>query len=374
MEYVAADLAEQLSKLGHNVILITTSLKPKQKEQILLKKNGYSIISIPYTKSMVYSKSWWKLVVPTFERLNEEVGFDIVFSISAAANSLVKNKKSYNIPFVFQAHGTSLGEIKTKLKLSFMKRISIIKNIKGFISDSLVIPNYDLVITIGEKVYNDYLSSKLKLNKNILLINNAINTKKFQYNDKDRNDIRKELNIPLGSDVYISTSRLHLEKGVKESIDIFKRICEKYNDSYFLIIGDGPEKQKLKAYINELKLEEKVLLIGEVKRDQLNKYYSSANYMLFATLRQEGLPLSLLEALSSSIICFVSELIYFDERLPFKKIRPRDSIYSSKEVIKYLQENNQKRDLEKAKDIISTEFSMERWADRYLEAFKSLKF
>jgi glycosyltransferase involved in cell wall biosynthesis len=371
MEYVAHELAEELGQLGNKVTLMTTALKKGQKECVILKKNGYDIISIPNTKPMSYSKSWWKYSVIYFEELNKKNPVDLVFSVSAAANALVLFKEKYRIPFVFQAHGTSIGEIKSKLRLNLKKKLSSIKNVYAYFKDLYYIPKYDLVITIGEKVYNDYLNSKIPLNKNVVLINNAVNLNLFHPSDQLRLEGRKQLGIPKDAHVFISTSRLHAEKGIKESINIFYEVQKDLN-AYYLIIGEGPEKGNLQQQIEKLGLNKKVLLIGEVERKQLVKFYNVADYMLFSTLRQEGLPLTILEALATKVVCFVSNNIKINKNLPIVSINPSDISSSAQIIKKYILSEEIHSLKDNGFNIIQQEFSMTEWGNKYFNTLLNL--
>lgn len=72
-----------------------------------------------------------------------------------------------------------------------------------------------------------------------------------------------------------------------------------------LIIGDGPEKQRLTLYVNKRNLENKISFIPFTTN--VNKYLSKADIFVLPSL-SEGMSMSLLEAMSFGNACVVSDI------------------------------------------------------------------
>ncbi|MEI2369163.1 hypothetical protein, partial [Niallia circulans] len=81
MEHVAHDLAKELSVLGNNVTMITTSMGENQLKVVELENLGYNFVSLPNMKPMAYSKSWWINVKKYFVELNATYKVDLILSI-----------------------------------------------------------------------------------------------------------------------------------------------------------------------------------------------------------------------------------------------------------------------------------------------------
>ena len=63
------------------------------------------------------------------------------------------------------------------------------------------------------------------------------------------------------------------------------------------IAGEGPERRNLEELIRELKLKEKVTLLGHVPREKMDSLYDRPNVVVL-TSRSEGIPLVLMEAMA----------------------------------------------------------------------------
>ncbi|KKL49483.1 hypothetical protein LCGC14_2315050, partial [marine sediment metagenome] len=75
----------------------------------------------------------------------------------------------------------------------------------------------------------------------------------------------------------------------------------KYNYNFQLIIaGDGPEKENLIKLTKKLKITKKVIFLGFISHDKLNSLYNIGDVYVL-TSEQEGLSLSLLEALATTV-------------------------------------------------------------------------
>lgn len=110
----------------------------------------------------------------------------------------------------------------------------------------------------------------------------------------------KEITYDDGSKIIISAGRLSKDKGFDILIDVAKDVLEKKPDWKWLIAGEGEERELIEKKIKEYKLENKVILCGNVSN--INDYYKkSALYVL--TSRYEGFGLVLIEAKAYGLPC-----------------------------------------------------------------------
>ena len=106
-----------------------------------------------------------------------------------------------------------------------------------------------------------------------------------------------------GKPIYINVSRLVKLKGHYELILAFAKFFKSNPNSKLLILGDGPEKERLKELILRKDLSKSVLLLGQV----LNPYpYYNISDFYICSSHYEGFGLTLLEAMSCG--CIVASL------------------------------------------------------------------
>lgn len=143
-------------------------------------------------------------------------------------------------------------------------------------------------------------------NKKFTIIDNAIETEKFEYNETKREDIRKKLKIDNNELVIGHVGRFQEQKNHTFLIDIFNEIHRKRDNSKLLLIGDGELRSNIEAKIKEMNLENNVILLGIVNNTA--DYYQVMDVFLLPSLF-EGLPIVSIEAQSSRLLCVMSESI-----------------------------------------------------------------
>jgi glycosyltransferase involved in cell wall biosynthesis len=102
---------------------------------------------------------------------------------------------------------------------------------------------------------------------------------------------KNKIKIPT----ILFVGRLVKEKGIFDLIEALK-IVKKKNIFNLLIVGDGPDKQKLKMEIDESGLNIQVVLAGYLSGNELKEAYRSASIFVLPSWR-EGFPLVLVEAM-----------------------------------------------------------------------------
>jgi glycosyltransferase involved in cell wall biosynthesis len=137
------------------------------------------------------------------------------------------------------------------------------------------------------------------------IINNAIDSKHYQYNQDKAIAIKKNLGI---SDkfVLIHVGRFNTVKNHTFLIDIFEEVVKRNPDSMLLLVGDGDLKEDIQDKITNRKLNDRVKLLG--LRNDIPDLLQAADLFVMPSLH-EGLPVSLIEAQSSGLPCIVSDTI-----------------------------------------------------------------
>ena len=157
---------------------------------------------------------------------------------------------------------------------------------------------------------------------------NAIDTKKYQFDDNKRKKIRKKLDLE-DKLVITNIGRLHFQKNQEFVIKIFNEILKENKESILLLIGDGPDRKKLTDLVKIFKIEKKVKFLG-IRKD-VNDVMQAADVLLFPSLF-EGLPLVMIEAQAADLLIYASKN-KIDEKVIINK--DRVNLISLEESDKY---------------------------------------
>lgn len=141
---------------------------------------------------------------------------------------------------------------------------------------------------------------------NVQIINNGIDTNKFTYSVRDRNLIRKKLNISSNDLVLGNVGRFSEQKNQSFLIDIFSEVKRMMPDSRLILVGDGPLLDKVKQKARKFDLVSKINFVG--KQSNIPAYLSAMDVFVMPSL-YEGLPISAVEAQSEGLKVFLANTI-----------------------------------------------------------------
>ena len=124
-----------------------------------------------------------------------------------------------------------------------------------------------------------------KIHSNLVL-NNAVDLEKFeQYKLDSSRDFRKEYNIPDDAILISFVGRLTVEKGVRELVNVMKRVNEQRHDVYCLLAGGGYLKEPLEPiksdntfFVGQIPTQEIVSLLCQSDIFCLPSYISFPHY------------------------------------------------------------------------------------------------
>lgn len=141
--------------------------------------------------------------------------------------------------------------------------------------------------------------------KPVTIIHNAISSELYSFNVNKRREIRKNLGI---EDYFVvgHVGRLCPPKNQFYLLDIFSELNKINSKIILLMIGDGPDESALIKYAGELGIREKVLFLG--LRNDVSDLLQAMDIFLLPS-RYEGLPVTLIEAQVSGLLCYISDAI-----------------------------------------------------------------
>ena len=148
----------------------------------------------------------------------------------------------------------------------------------------------------------DFFYTKSSLRNSCLVLHNGIFLEKFKYNEKARSDTRGMLGIDSSEIILLgAVGRLTRVKNYSFLIELMSLLPQNY---YCVIVGEGEDEDLLKGQIRELKLEDRVKLLG--KRNDIPDLLCAMDLFVMPSL-YEGLPFSIIEAQASGLRCLVSD-------------------------------------------------------------------
>lgn len=138
------------------------------------------------------------------------------------------------------------------------------------------------------------------------VVNNGIDTDKFQFSESGREKIRNEFGIGQNTFVLGNVAAFLPVKNQSFIVDVFYRILEAVSDAVLILSGDGMMRSNVENRIRQLGLGNKVILTGN--RSDIPDILSAIDVFLMPS-KYEGFPNAVLEAQTNGLKCFLSDVI-----------------------------------------------------------------
>ena len=291
-------------------------------------------------------------------------------------------------PDIIHTHGyksTILGFFLAKLF-----KIHVIRTFHGWLpinnfkskfyalTSLIVLKYFDRVIAVSDQIRQglekkNIPSNKLLLLRNVPTINNG---SRVEYN---KNELRDEIGIPHHSKLIGFIGRLEPIKGCSQLISSIPYIIDCHSNFYFIIVGDGSQREVLAQKVIDLQLEGRVYFYGY--HSNVTKVFRSLDLFVLPSLN-EGIPLALLESMSNGVLAIatnvggVPEVI--EDRINGILVPPNNPRALSKAILhSFKNEEEKNRMIYQAQNTVKIKFNVEKWIktteDIYNELLTSRK-
>ena len=141
--------------------------------------------------------------------------------------------------------------------------------------------------------------------KNVEIINNAIDVEKFQFNEHYRKTLREELGLE-NKFIIGHIGRFMYQKNHEYLIQVFNNIVQKIPSAHLVLVGDGPLRENILQKIENLGLSTRVTYLG--LRKDVHKLYSLFDIFYFPSW-YEGLGLVAIESQAAKLPILMSNFV-----------------------------------------------------------------
>ena len=263
--------AERLVKRGHRILLV---LEPRSPIMAMAKERGLPV------EPFVMRQWRLPLSILAFRRLLTRERPDIVHVNSSRDSwiAALASRLSHPRPKVIRTRHISAPLNKNATTNLLYRRL------------------FDMVIvTGGERNRQDLIHRDGLRPERVAAFPIGLDVEQFSPS-QPRHDLRAELGIPAGHLLVGMISYLRDYKGHRYLVDAVPQVLAQHQAVTFLIVGEGPEAQNIRAQIERLGLTASVRMLGF--RDDLLDVFRSLNLFVIPTVEGDTIPQVLMQALA----------------------------------------------------------------------------
>lgn len=224
-------------------------------------------------------------------------------------------------------------------------------------------------------------SAKMKLEmvrygvtRPVYVIPNFIQFAKFDH--VKRGFLRSTYKISDSTDILLSVGRLGREKNFDFIVDMFHKLVNTRPNLHLVLVGYGPEEQRLRQKLKTFRITDKVTITGLINRDDVPRIYADSDIFVFAST-SETQGIIVLEAAASGLpVVIVKDPAYagmVENEKSGYELPLSDTQFIEK--ITYLLDHPEKRkDMgQYGKQLVRKEFDEEVLANRLLTVYKKMQ-
>ena len=354
-------LEEQLTGMGHNVYIFTVD-----HTNAVYKENVYRMHSLKWPWERQH-----RMGIPTdykdVVKYVKEWKIDIIHTHTSIVLGYVGNiiADLHNIPNVTTYHTMMVEYMHYVPFIEPLLKVYIKGENKRFCNKNRAVIAPSIKI---KKLLLDY-----GVTVPVEVVPNGVDLAPFkhEYPAAEIEDFRSEYGIGRDDKLIIFVGRLGEEKSIDKLLENFSKTVEKVETAHFMLVGDGPNKEKLKDYARTLGVGDRVHFTGYLKWPlEISLAYHSSDMFIIAS-HTETFGLVTLEAIASGL-----PVVAYDDASIYGMVidgengylcPTKDSLYPK--MIEVLQDDGRRKIMTGKSVKISENFSAEENAKKTLDLY-----
>jgi glycosyltransferase involved in cell wall biosynthesis len=295
VEVYVHTVARTAVELGHEVVVIATA---HPRGTGIETRDGYRTEYLAETPPGVYSAAFWRASAAAVRR---HAGYDVLYSTNLAGYGAAR--AGVPGPHVAWCTGRALSHLSSE----WHDRAGV-GAVAGYVKAALALGYYAWIERrlhgcVDGLVVEDVvtLAAMRRAGYPVRLVHSGVDTAHFKPDAVRRRESRASLAIPLDADVLVMAATINRQKGIALGVDVFSELAAARPRLHLVVVGDGPERRRLEAVARGGRGAARVRFVGAVPDWDVARYYAAGDLLLYPTLRAEGMPRAIVEAMSSGL-------------------------------------------------------------------------
>jgi len=366
-EMVMANLAEELTRQGHQVQLLTAQWHPDWPKQI--SHRGIPVIRLPNPSVRGWGTVRYMMSLGRWLRAQQSQ-LDAVYVSMLKHSAVVSTSRlqGSKVPVILRAEGSGeTGDCAFHESANFGHRIRrTCQQADGFVAPS-------------QQIFDEMASTGFSRDK-IRFIPNGVRVGP-KRSATQRREARAALaaanpilTLAESAPLVVFTGRLHPGKGLTKLVRAWPYVLQRFPMARLWLIGEGPQEGELASLVGAMGLQSRIILPGAF--DTVEDVLAAADAFVLPSLH-EGMSIALLEAMAAALPCVVSDipgnriLIDHDDT---GIVFPVDDVAAlAGSLIRVIENQQLAADLGgAARSRVIEHFSLERTAADHVDYFRSL--
>lgn len=140
----------------------------------------------------------------------------------------------------------------------------------------------------------------------VKILHNGVDLDIFRYDEKDRDQIRRELDVDLETKLVGHVGRFDPQKNHSFLMEIFQKIHQMEPDTKLVLVGKGPLEEEIRQKAEVLGIADRLIFTG-VRKD-VPRLLSAMDVFVFPSF-YEGMPNTVIEAQATGLPCLIADTI-----------------------------------------------------------------
>ncbi len=289
---LSSEIVDSLSKQGHNVHVVVPKINWKESkfEPVLDSKIKIIRVEIPSENNIkvaarLCKNNLEKEIEKKCKTENIEFIFSIFHPFHRVPHAAVEVGKKLNIP-VFVKVDDPVYAKSTGIK-SLQHRVEKISNGKA-------LRNADKIFVVNESIKKIMIKEYKIDEEKIIIIPNGIDTKFF------KNKIKNKQNP-----ILVFSGVMYYHRGIDVLLESISKVILKIPNIRVILLGDGPEMEKLQGITEKMNLTKIVEFKGWIDRKEIPHYLANSSIgigpLTLTEVTKNALPIKILEYMASSL-------------------------------------------------------------------------
>jgi glycosyltransferase involved in cell wall biosynthesis len=295
LEEHSRNAAMELARQGHTVHVLTTADPDGRAEETAY---GAVLHYLPGTPPGDYSRAWWRESRRWADAHFARLGIEAVLSMSAAAGGLVGLPGP---PIFTVIVGWGWNQLRSFWHDSpgWRRLVDVPRSALWL---AAVLPRSRALLRASARVLAVSAEIERQLRGyRVCRLPNFVETAQFAEDPAARATVRARLGLSEHDCAALMVGTVNRQKGVHLGLAACAAVARAHPELAAVVVGGGPAAAEIEAEARRRWPHLRAVFAGPQPHDDVPRFYGAADVFLLPSLRQEGLPTTILEAMASRL-------------------------------------------------------------------------